>query len=238
MAKATLSVRPEDVHLTAPGARRSVRHRHLRARSRRHDRDLCRCRRPPDHRGLDAARAAGRDASASRSASCFRRRSAWCCPDETRSAAETRRLCAAVFPGDDADRLLRRSLCDDDRRVVLPAPAGRLLRRRPSCCRNYERFLSWFFANVLGFSLMLAVVVAICCVVLALPFTYLLTRMTRKVQIVWLVALLVGAVAVGSDHRLCLVDAVFAHGGHHQPARHGRAHERGRRRCCRASARC
>jgi putative spermidine/putrescine transport system permease protein len=37
---------------------------------------------------------------------------------------------------------------------------------------------------------MLAVVVAICCVVLAVPFTYLLTRMTRKVQIVWLVALL------------------------------------------------
>ncbi len=55
---------------------------------------------------------------------------------------------------------------------------------------NYERFISWFFANVLGFSLMLAVVVAICCVVLALPFTYLLTRMQRKVQIVWLVALL------------------------------------------------
>ena len=55
---------------------------------------------------------------------------------------------------------------------------------------NYQRFLSLFFANVLGFSLMLAVTVAICCVVLAVPFTYLLTRMTRKVQIIWLVALL------------------------------------------------
>ena len=43
---------------------------------------------------------------------------------------------------------------------------------------------------MLGFSLMLAIAVAICCVVLALPFTYLLTRMTRKAQIVWLVALL------------------------------------------------
>ncbi len=55
---------------------------------------------------------------------------------------------------------------------------------------NYERFLSLFFANVLGFSLMLAVTVAICCVLLAVPFTYLLTRMSKKVQIVWLVALL------------------------------------------------
>ena len=55
---------------------------------------------------------------------------------------------------------------------------------------NYARFLSMFFAGVLGFSLMLAIVVAICCVVLALPFTYLLTRMTRQAQIVWLVALL------------------------------------------------
>lgn len=55
---------------------------------------------------------------------------------------------------------------------------------------NYERFLSLFFANVLGFSLMLAVLVAICCVCIGVPFTYLLTRMSRRVQIVWMVALL------------------------------------------------
>ncbi|MGE0279026.1 MAG: ABC transporter permease [Rhizobiaceae bacterium] len=55
---------------------------------------------------------------------------------------------------------------------------------------NYARFLSTFFGSVLGFSLLLAIVVAICCVVLALPFTYLLTRMARRAQIVWLVALL------------------------------------------------
>lgn len=55
---------------------------------------------------------------------------------------------------------------------------------------NYARFLSVFFANVLGFSLMLAVVVAICCVVIAFPFTYLLTQRSRAVQTVWLVALL------------------------------------------------
>ncbi|MFU0504253.1 ABC transporter permease [Pseudaminobacter sp. NGMCC 1.201702] len=55
---------------------------------------------------------------------------------------------------------------------------------------NYARFLSLFFGNVLGFSLMLAVLVAICCVAIAFPFTYLLTRCSRRVQTVWLVALL------------------------------------------------
>lgn len=55
---------------------------------------------------------------------------------------------------------------------------------------NYARFMSTFFGGVLSFSLILSIFVAICCVVLALPFTYLLTRMKRNVQIVWLVALL------------------------------------------------
>jgi putative spermidine/putrescine transport system permease protein len=55
---------------------------------------------------------------------------------------------------------------------------------------NYARFLSLFFANILGFSLMLAVLVAIVCVVIAFPFTYLLTKQSRKVQTVWLVCLL------------------------------------------------
>ncbi|MDP3522936.1 MAG: ABC transporter permease [Hoeflea sp.] len=55
---------------------------------------------------------------------------------------------------------------------------------------NYERFLSLFFAHVLGFSLMLAVLVAVCCVAIGVPFTYLLTRMSRRAQIVWMVALL------------------------------------------------
>ncbi|MHA7967895.1 ABC transporter permease [Rhizobium sp. CAU 1783] len=55
---------------------------------------------------------------------------------------------------------------------------------------NYARFLSMFFAGVLGFSLMLAIAVAAVCVALGLPFTYLLTRMSRKAQVVWLVALL------------------------------------------------
>lgn len=55
---------------------------------------------------------------------------------------------------------------------------------------NYARFLSVFFGGVLGFSLLLAMGVAICCVVLATPFTYLLTRMTRRAQVFWLVGLL------------------------------------------------
>jgi putative spermidine/putrescine transport system permease protein len=55
---------------------------------------------------------------------------------------------------------------------------------------NYARFLSLFFGKVLGFSLFLAIMVAICCVVLAVPFTYLLSRARRKTQVLWLVALL------------------------------------------------
>ncbi len=55
---------------------------------------------------------------------------------------------------------------------------------------NYARFISAFFANVLGFSLMLSVLVAACCVAIAFPFTYLLTKSPRRTQTVWLVALL------------------------------------------------
>ncbi|MBP1844027.1 putative spermidine/putrescine transport system permease protein [Rhizobium petrolearium] len=55
---------------------------------------------------------------------------------------------------------------------------------------NYARFLSLFFGKVLGFSLFLAIAVAVACVVVGIPFTYLLSRSKRNVQIVWLVALL------------------------------------------------
>ncbi len=55
---------------------------------------------------------------------------------------------------------------------------------------NYARFLSLFFGKVLGFSLFLAIAVAIACVVLGIPFTYLLARSKRAIQVVWLVALL------------------------------------------------
>jgi putative spermidine/putrescine transport system permease protein len=55
---------------------------------------------------------------------------------------------------------------------------------------NYERFLSPFFGGVLGFSLLLAAAVAASCVLLAFPFTFLLTRLRRRMQIAWLVGLL------------------------------------------------
>ena len=55
---------------------------------------------------------------------------------------------------------------------------------------NYARVLSTFFGSVLGFSLMLAMTVAVCCVAIGLPFTFLLTKRSRAVQTVWLVALL------------------------------------------------
>jgi putative spermidine/putrescine transport system permease protein len=55
---------------------------------------------------------------------------------------------------------------------------------------NYARFLSLFFAERLGFSLLLAGLVAAICVAIGLPFTYQLTRLARRLQVVWLVALL------------------------------------------------
>ena len=55
---------------------------------------------------------------------------------------------------------------------------------------NYARFLTPFFGGILGFSLLLAIGVAVCCVVIAFPFTYLLTQRPRRVQTLWLVGLL------------------------------------------------
>lgn len=55
---------------------------------------------------------------------------------------------------------------------------------------NYARFISAFFGNVLAFSLFLSALVAVICVAVGLPFTYRLTRMPRRLQILWLVALL------------------------------------------------
>ena len=51
-------------------------------------------------------------------------------------------------------------------------------------------FLTPFFGGVLAFSLFLAGLVAAICVTIGLPFTYRLTRLSRKQQVVWLVALL------------------------------------------------
>lgn len=55
---------------------------------------------------------------------------------------------------------------------------------------NYTRFLSPFFGGVLSFSLMLAITVAIVCVAISVPFTFCLARASRRVQTIWLVAML------------------------------------------------
>ncbi len=55
---------------------------------------------------------------------------------------------------------------------------------------NYERFLSAFFGQVLVFSLGLSATVSAICITVGAPFVYLLTRSPRRVQVVWLVALL------------------------------------------------
>ncbi|PWC36265.1 ABC transporter permease [Azospirillum sp. TSO35-2] len=55
---------------------------------------------------------------------------------------------------------------------------------------NYARFLSVFFGRVLSFSMLLAAGVAVLSLLLAFPFTYILTRLRRRVQVVWLVFLL------------------------------------------------
>ncbi|RJF80684.1 ABC transporter permease [Oleomonas cavernae] len=55
---------------------------------------------------------------------------------------------------------------------------------------NYARFMSLFFGNVLGFSLGLSALIAAISVILAFPFTYLLVRQRRRVQVGWLIFLL------------------------------------------------
>lgn len=55
---------------------------------------------------------------------------------------------------------------------------------------SYARFLTPFFGQVLLFSLLLALLTALICVLVAFPFTWALVRATRRVQVVWLVLLL------------------------------------------------
>lgn len=55
---------------------------------------------------------------------------------------------------------------------------------------NYARFFTFFFSRILGFSLSVSALAAVICVALAFPFTYVLTRLRRRRQVVWLVFLL------------------------------------------------
>jgi putative spermidine/putrescine transport system permease protein len=55
---------------------------------------------------------------------------------------------------------------------------------------NYARFLTAFFGGVLAFSLFLAIMVAVVCLVVGFPFTFFLVRLKRRSQILWLLSLL------------------------------------------------
>lgn len=55
---------------------------------------------------------------------------------------------------------------------------------------NYARFFSELFIQHLGFSLYIAVLVAVVSVGIGFPFTYLLARLTTRAQTLWLVFLL------------------------------------------------
>src|SRR5690606_30324157 len=165
------------------------RPRHLHPRSRRHDRDLRRRGRRRSGGRLHAARTAdgfgwtrGRrgDRSRDRRGACRMRR------EPPQKALDYAPL---AFP---AAMLI----------LFFVVPFGTMIavsffQRNPAgfyspalVLDNYARFISPFFAGVLGFSLMLAIAVAVVCVVAGLPFTYLLARMSRKAQVLWLVALL------------------------------------------------
>jgi putative spermidine/putrescine transport system permease protein len=61
----------------------------------------------------------------------------------------------------------------------------------PACeLTPYKRFVSLYFVQLLGFSLLLAGLTAAICVGIGFPFTYLLTRLGRRRQVICLVLLL------------------------------------------------
>lgn len=55
---------------------------------------------------------------------------------------------------------------------------------------NYAKLFTVFFGRVLVFSLGLSAAAASICVILGFPFTYLLTRLRRRAQVLWLVFIL------------------------------------------------
>jgi putative spermidine/putrescine transport system permease protein len=56
--------------------------------------------------------------------------------------------------------------------------------------RNYARFFRATYLNIALFSIALSGFVAFACVVLGLPFTYFVTRLKRRHQVIWLVYIL------------------------------------------------
>lgn len=56
--------------------------------------------------------------------------------------------------------------------------------------QNYERFIEPQYLRVLGFSLFVSAFVAVLAVTIGFPFSWFLTRLSRRSQIVWLVFIL------------------------------------------------
>ncbi len=54
---------------------------------------------------------------------------------------------------------------------------------------NYRNLFTALFGRVLVFSIFISALCAVICVALGFPFTYFITRMRRKAQVVWLVIL-------------------------------------------------
>jgi len=54
---------------------------------------------------------------------------------------------------------------------------------------NYRNLFTALFGRVLLFSIFIAALCAVICVAIGFPFTYFVTRMGRKIQVVWLVIL-------------------------------------------------
>jgi len=55
---------------------------------------------------------------------------------------------------------------------------------------NYARFVTSFFLSTLGFSLFVAGLTAVICILVGFPVTYFITRMAHRRQVLWMVFLL------------------------------------------------
>jgi putative spermidine/putrescine transport system permease protein len=73
---------------------------------------------------------------------------------------------------------------------------------------NYRSLFTELFARVMVFSIYIAALCAVICVAVGFPFTYFITRMRRKAQVIWLVLLVsvlsLSAVIIGFAWSLML----------------------------------
>ena len=76
---------------------------------------------------------------------------------------------------------------------------------------SYARFITPFFFKILGFSITVSAAVALLCVTIGLPFTYLLTRMRRSHTNLLAGIYFIGVIVIRSDYWLFLVDTAVTH---------------------------